>query len=63
MSLIGKPVGITFKDGTGVSGVLCSIGRTSITVRVFQIGIFFPLNTYQINTIRSVRRFPSCPKK
>lgn len=57
---IGKPVGITFKDGTGVSGVLCVITENTFTLREFQINNFFPLKTYQIRTVKSAFRFPGC---
>lgn len=57
---IGKPVGVTFKDGTGVSGVLCIISGNTFTIREFQINNFFPLKTYQISRVKSAFRFPPC---
>ncbi|UOF88853.1 hypothetical protein LSG31_12975 [Fodinisporobacter ferrooxydans] len=61
LRLIGKPVGITFKNGTGTSGVLCRVGTQRIFVIVFQIGNFFPLKHFRINRIHEIRKFPNCP--
>ncbi|WP_126429004.1 hypothetical protein [Brevibacillus marinus] len=62
LRLVGRPVGITKRDGTGVSGVLCRVGNNNLFVLVFLVGDVFPLIRIPINQIRAIRRFPACPR-
>lgn len=62
LRLVGRPVGITKRDGTGVSGVLCRVGTLNLFVLVFLIDDIFPLIRVPINQVRSIRSFPACPR-
>ncbi|MEW9673304.1 hypothetical protein [Ammoniphilus sp. 3BR4] len=61
--LIGRTVGVTFQDGTGVSGILCQVTTNNIFILQFITRNQFSLNRYNFNRIRDIRRFPSCPER
>jgi|GEM_PF-5604779 len=56
--LIGKPVGVTRLDGTGVHGVLCKVSRKNIFLLVFIIDNIFSLDRIRLNEIKAIRKFP-----
>lgn len=58
--LRGLPVGITFNDGTGMSGVLCRVGTKNLFVLVFEDNSFI-LERISISSIKKIRKFPRCP--
>lgn len=58
--LINKPVGVSLIDGTGVSGVLCSITNNEIYLMEYLYHTQFALKHYPLNQIRDVLPFPPC---
>lgn len=58
--LIGRPVGISFRDGSGTSGVLCQIRDNTLYVIEYMYQTQFATKQYPISTINNVRPFPSC---
>lgn len=59
--LKGRPVGISFKDGQGTSGVLCGIEGSKLLLIEYLYHQQFALKQYDIFTIRKVNEFPPCP--
>jgi hypothetical protein len=60
-ALIGRPVGISLMDGTGVSGILCSVHGGSIYVIEYLYHSQFATKHYTFNQIRDIMPFPYCP--
>lgn len=58
--LINKPVGVSLIDGTGVSGILCSITHSEIYLMEYLYHTQFALKHYPLNQIRDVLPFPPC---
>ena len=58
--LINKPVGVSLMDGTGVSGILCSITHNEIYLLEYLYHTQFALKHYSLNQIRDVLPFPPC---
>lgn len=58
--LIGRTVGVTLQDGTGVSGILCHVTTHNIFILQFITHDQFSLNRYNFNRIQRIQRFPRC---
>ena len=58
--LINKPVGVSLTDGTGVSGILCSITHNEIYLLEYLYHTQFALRHYPQHQIRDVLPFPPC---
>ena len=50
--LINQPVGVSLADGTGVSGILCSINHKEIYLLEYLYHTQFVLKHYPLNLIR-----------
>ncbi|GFZ98537.1 hypothetical protein GCM10008018_50920 [Paenibacillus marchantiophytorum] len=59
---IGSPVGVSLKDGTGTSGILCSIQGGSIYVIEYLYHTQFATKHYRFEQIQDILPFPQCPK-
>lgn len=58
--LIGQPVGISFKDGTGTSGVLCGTSNGKLLVIEYLYYTHFALKQYDYFLIQDILGFPPC---
>ncbi|OIJ16343.1 hypothetical protein BKP37_06360 [Anaerobacillus alkalilacustris] len=58
--LLGQPVGISFMDGTGTSGVLCDADGGSLYVMEYLYHTQFAIKHYNYNMIQDINPFPSC---
>lgn len=58
--LINQPVGVSLTDGTGVSGILCSITHQEIYLLEYLYHTQFALRRYPLIQIRDVLPFPPC---
>ncbi|MGG1514269.1 hypothetical protein ABE504_02570 [Paenibacillus oryzisoli] len=60
--MLGRPVGISLTDGTGVSGILCSVHGGSIYVIEYLYHTQFATKHYTFNQVRDILPFPHCPQ-
>lgn len=58
--LLGKPIGISFIDGTGTSGILCEASGGSLYVMEYLYHSQFAIKHYNYNTIQDIHPFPNC---
>ena len=58
--LIGQPVGISFTNGQGTSGILCGISGGKLQVMEYLYQSQFALKQYDFYKIQDVNGFPSC---
>lgn len=59
---IGSPVGVSLMDGTGASGILCSIQGGSIYLIEYLYHTQFATKHYAFSLIRDILPFPQCPQ-
>lgn len=60
MYLIGQPVGVSFKDGTGVSGVLCGMSNKELYLMEYLYHTQFATKHYPYEMIQDVLSYPGC---
>ncbi|MEK5392919.1 hypothetical protein NSQ59_21500 [Margalitia sp. FSL K6-0131] len=58
--LLGKPVGISFTNGQGTSGILCSAQGGQLYVIEYLYQSQFALKHYDYRMIQDINTFPSC---
>ncbi|MFD0618111.1 hypothetical protein ACFQZR_11610 [Paenibacillus sp. GCM10027629] len=58
--LLGKPVGVSMMDGTGVTGVLCSVQNGEIYLMEYLYHTQFATKHYPLSQIQAVNPFPGC---
>jgi hypothetical protein len=58
--MLGKPVGISFVDGTGTSGVLCDAYGGMVYIMEYLYQSQFAIKHYSYNIIQDINSFPSC---
>lgn len=58
--LIGQPVGISFTNGQGTSGILCGISGGKLQVMEYLYQSQFALKQYDFYMVQDVNGFPSC---
>lgn len=58
--LIGKPIGVSFKNGLGVSGVLCDANEEEICLMEYMYQEKFIQKQYEFKSIQGIYIFPSC---
>lgn len=58
--LIGQPVGISFMNGTGTSGVLCGTSNGKLLVIEYLYHTQFALKQYDFHLIQDINGFPPC---
>ncbi|MEW8987254.1 MAG: hypothetical protein AB2401_09685 [Bacillus sp. (in: firmicutes)] len=59
--LINQPIGVSFLDGTGASGVLCGASSGKLLVIKYLYQAQFALMQYDMYTIQDIHEFPPCP--
>ncbi|MEW9699765.1 hypothetical protein [Paenibacillus sp. SI8] len=57
---IGRPVGVSLMNGTGVSGILCSVHGGHIYLIEYLYHSQFATRHYAFNQIQDIHPFPSC---
>lgn len=60
--LIGQPIGVAFKDGLSVSGVLCHADEDEICLMEYLFQSRFVQKYYQYDRIQGIYMFPGCEK-
>ena len=63
MHLIGQPIGISFMNGQGTSGVLCDAYDGELYVMEYLYQSQFALKHYEYQTIRDINPFPHCQQR
>ncbi|WP_438448149.1 hypothetical protein [Gorillibacterium sp. sgz5001074] len=58
--LTGQPVGISLKNGKGVSGVICSVDATQVYVLQYLYAFQFATFHYEFQEIQDILPFPPC---
>lgn len=59
---IGQPIGITFLNGQGTSGVLCDAKDNTLFVIEYLYQTQFAMKQYPYSSIQNVYSFPNCPE-
>lgn len=59
-SLMGQPVGISLKNGQGVSGVICSVDAAQVYVMQYLYAYQFATFHYSFQDVQDILPFPSC---
>lgn len=58
--LIGQPIGVHFKNGLSVSGVLCNVNDDEIFLMEYLYQSKFIQKQYDFDLIQGIFIFPSC---
>ncbi|MGE7944793.1 hypothetical protein ACQKNB_22290 [Lysinibacillus xylanilyticus] len=58
--LLGQPVGVSFTNGQGTSGVLCGVSDGKLQVMEYLYQSQFALKQYDFRMINDVNGFPPC---
>ncbi|TCT16040.1 hypothetical protein EDC18_10254 [Natranaerovirga pectinivora] len=58
--LMDQPVGVSFIDGTGTSGILCDAYNNEIYLLEYLYHSQFATKHYAFNQIQDIHPFPSC---
>ncbi len=61
--LIGQPIGVSFKNGLSVSGVLCNADEDEICLMEYLYQAKFIQKYYDYELIQGIYIFPSCEKE
>jgi hypothetical protein len=59
-SLLGQPVGISLKNGQGVSGIICSSDQTQVFVLQYLYAFQFATFHYNFEDVQDIIPFPPC---
>ncbi|NMD71560.1 hypothetical protein HHO41_14755 [Bacillus sp. DNRA2] len=59
--LINQPIGVSFIDGTGASGVLCGTSDGKLLVMKYLYQAQFALMQYDMYAIQDIHGYPPCP--
>ncbi|MEC2708716.1 hypothetical protein P9Z39_24020 [Bacillus thuringiensis] len=59
--LIGRPTGISFINGQGTSGVLCSAHDGQLYVYEYLYQAQFAMKHYDYRQVQDIHAFPNCP--
>lgn len=62
-SLINQPVGVSLRNGQGVSGVLCDVTNDEIFLLEYLYQSQFATKHYPINQIQDINPFPRCQRQ
>jgi hypothetical protein len=60
MMMIGRPVGISLRNGQGVSGVICSVQGGEVYIMQYMYAMQFATFHYSFNDINDILPYPSC---
>ncbi len=59
--LIGRPIGISFMNGQGTTGVLCSAHDGQLYVYEYLYQSQFAMKHYDFRQIQDIHAYPNCP--
>lgn len=59
-SLLNQPIGISFTNGQGTSGILCGVTNGQLHVIEYLYQAQFALKKYDFNRIQDINGFPPC---
>jgi hypothetical protein len=59
--LLGQPIGISFINGQGSSGILCGTSGEKLLVMEYLYQAQFALKQYDFYMIQDIHGFPACP--
>lgn len=60
MMLIGRPVGISLRNGQGISGVICSVQGGEVYIMQYMYATQFATFHYSFNDINDILPYPGC---
>ncbi|CAM3256064.1 hypothetical protein PALU110988_11770 [Paenibacillus lupini] len=60
MMMIGRPVGISLRNGQGVSGVICSVQGGEVYIMQYMYATQFATFHYSFNDINDILPYPGC---
>ncbi|MBP3966450.1 hypothetical protein [Paenibacillus lignilyticus] len=60
MYLTGRPVGISLRNGQGVSGVICGVQGGEVYVMQYLYATQFATFHYPFNQIHDILPYPEC---
>ncbi|GMK48151.1 hypothetical protein PghCCS26_52810 [Paenibacillus glycanilyticus] len=60
MMLIGRPVGISLRNGQGVSGVICNVQGGQVYIMQYMYATQFATFHYSFNDINDILPYPAC---
>ncbi len=58
--LVGQPVGLSFKNGQGTSGIFCGVREGAVLLIEYSYQEVFPLKQYPMEEVDNLYPFPSC---
>ncbi|WP_153731793.1 hypothetical protein [Sporosarcina obsidiansis] len=61
--LIGQPIGVSFMNGQGTTGILCGISDGKLQIIEYLYQVQFALKQYDLYTIQDINEFPLCPNQ
>jgi hypothetical protein len=61
--LMNQPIGVSFVDGTGTSGVFCGISGEKLLVLEYLYHEQFALKQYDVFTVQDIHGYPGCPEQ
>ncbi|OCA85336.1 hypothetical protein [Pseudobacillus wudalianchiensis] len=61
--LMGQPVGISFSNGQGTSGILCRVSGGKVFVIEYLYKTQFALKQYDSRVIQDINGFPPCQNR
>ncbi|MBV7508941.1 hypothetical protein KW850_27440 [Bacillus sp. sid0103] len=61
--LMGRPIGISFTNGQGASGVLCGTSGGKLLVIEYLYQAQFALKQYDFTMIQDINGFPPCQQQ
>ena len=59
-SLINHPVGVSLRNGTGVSGILCKVTKDEIYLLEYLYHTQFATKHYLLSQIQDIIPYPRC---
>lgn len=60
MMLIDRPVGISLRNGQGVSGVICTVQGGEVYIMQYMYASQFATFHYSFNEINDILPYPAC---
>ncbi len=58
--LMRQPVGVSLRNGRGVSGILCGVDNEMIYIMEYLYASQFAMKHYRFSQIRDINPFPPC---
>lgn len=61
--LMNQPVGVSLRNGQGVSGVLCDVSHNTVYLMEYMYQTQYATKHYPFNQIQNITPYPSCSSK